>query len=150
MTNVSSLSSIYQELALKKSELSNIDKKELQKSSFEKNDEVVLGENYDENDYQRVLNKFKNKVSQAREHNLDTDDGNDKKDEDENIDDPNDESWMTHALRCEDKAPVLAKDANTKGDDWFEIYDPRNPINKRRRGEASDKSKAEGHSKNRK
>ena len=66
--NVSSLSSIYQELALKKSELSNIDKKELQKSSFEKNDEVVLGENYDENDYQRVLNKFKNKDSEVKTH----------------------------------------------------------------------------------
>ncbi|MFY9071335.1 putative metalloprotease CJM1_0395 family protein [Aliarcobacter butzleri] len=66
--NVSSLSSIYQELALKKSELSNLDKKELQKSSFEKNDEVVLGENYDENDYQRVLNKFKNKDSEVKTH----------------------------------------------------------------------------------
>jgi hypothetical protein len=27
----------------------------------------------------------------------------------------------------------LAKDANLKSDDWFEIYDPRNPLNKRRR-----------------
>ncbi|MCG3652149.1 hypothetical protein L5F32_07680 [Aliarcobacter butzleri] len=66
--NASSLSSIYQELALKKSELSNLDKKELQKSSFEKNDEVVLGENYDENDYQRVLNKFKNKDNEVKTH----------------------------------------------------------------------------------
>ena len=66
--NVSNISSIYQELALKKSELSNIDKKESQKSSFEKNDEVVLGENYDENDYQRVLNKFKNKDSEVKTH----------------------------------------------------------------------------------
>lgn len=66
--NVSNISSIYQELALKKSELSNLDKKELQKSNFEKNDEVVLGENYDENDYQRVLNKFKNKDSEVKTH----------------------------------------------------------------------------------
>ncbi|MDN5089266.1 putative metalloprotease CJM1_0395 family protein [Aliarcobacter butzleri] len=66
--NVSNTSSIYQELALKKSELSNLDKKELQKSSFEKNDEVVLGENYDENDYQRVLNKFKNKDNEVKTH----------------------------------------------------------------------------------
>lgn len=66
--NVSNISSIYQELALKKSELSNLDKKELQKSSFEKNDEVVLGENYDEKDYQRVLNKFKNKDSEVKTH----------------------------------------------------------------------------------
>ena len=25
------------------------------------------------------------------------------------------------------------QDANKKGDDWFDIYDPRNPLNKRRR-----------------
>lgn len=44
---------------------------------------------------------------------------------------------MLNSLKC-DSEEVLAKDANTKGDDWFEIYDPRNPINKRRR-EASKK-----------
>lgn len=42
---------------------------------------------------------------------------------------------MSHKLTFEEKDPVLAKDANTKDDDWFEIYDPRNPLNKRRRGE---------------
>ena len=63
------VSSIYQQLALKKSELSNLDKKELEKSAFEKNDTVQLGEkNYDENDYQRVLNKFKNKDNEIRTH----------------------------------------------------------------------------------
>nr|XP_018914497.1 PREDICTED: peptidyl-prolyl cis-trans isomerase CWC27 homolog [Bemisia tabaci] len=42
-------------------------------------------------------------------------------------------SWMGHKLVFESNDPVIAKDANTKSDDWFEIYDPRNPINKRRR-----------------
>lgn len=28
---------------------------------------------------------------------------------------------------------MLAKDANKKDDDWFEIYDPRSAINKRKR-----------------
>ncbi len=32
-----------------------------------------------------------------------------------------------------DVKQVLAKDANTKDDDWYEIFDPRNPITKRRR-----------------
>lgn len=60
---------IYQQLSLKKSELVNLDKKELEKSTFEKNDTVQLGQkNYDENDYQRVLNKFKNKDSEIRTH----------------------------------------------------------------------------------
>ncbi|XP_031785741.1 uncharacterized protein LOC100116714 [Nasonia vitripennis] len=61
---------------------------------------------------------------------------------DDDDDDLTDDSWMKTALHSEDSAPVLAKDASTKGDDWFEIYDPRNPLNKRRRGETTDKSKA--------
>ncbi|KAG8224839.1 hypothetical protein J437_LFUL002286 [Ladona fulva] len=41
---------------------------------------------------------------------------------------------LVHKLEYEDETPILAKDANkAKGDDWFEIYDPRNPINQRRR-----------------
>lgn len=31
------------------------------------------------------------------------------------------------------ETPALAKDANTKDDKWFDIYDPRNALNKRRR-----------------
>lgn len=63
------ISTLHQQLALKKSELANIDKKDLEKSTFEKNDTVALSEeNYDENDYQRVLNKFKNRDSEVRVH----------------------------------------------------------------------------------
>ena len=40
---------------------------------------------------------------------------------------------MHKTLKFESDDPVLAKDANTKDDDWFDIYDPRNPLNKRRR-----------------
>ena len=43
------------------------------------------------------------------------------------------DSWMHKKLKFESEDPVLAKDANTKDDDWFDIYDPRNPLNKRRR-----------------
>lgn len=50
---------------------------------------------------------------------------------------PYKDSWLTHKMTCtgEDEI-VLAKDANaigSKEEDWFDIYDPRNPINKRRR-----------------
>jgi len=37
-----------------------------------------------------------------------------------------------------EELPVLARDANTKEDNWYDITDPRNPINKRRR-ETSEK-----------
>lgn len=91
-----------------------------------------------------LLKKFKNKLQSAKEHVKN--DTSDKKEtsKDTEDDDPLDESWMAHALQCEDKTPVLAKDASTKDDDWFEIYDPRNPLNKRRRGEKSDKGFKEG------
>lgn len=48
---------------------------------------------------------------------------------------------LSHRLKFEEQNPILAKDANTKDDDWFEIYDPRNPLNKRRRGENPIKTK---------
>lgn len=51
---------------------------------------------------------------------------------DVNEDDFNSLEWMKGQLVTEEKT-VLAKDANTKSDDWYEIYDPRNPITKRRR-----------------
>ena len=100
----------------------------------------------------QLLNKFKNKVSSVRDQQTDNECSklSSEKYEEGDIDDPNDESWMIHSLHCEDKAPVLAKDASTKGDDWFEIYDPRNPLNKRRRGETAEKSKSDAHNKNKK
>ena len=46
-------------------------------------------------------------------------------------------SWLKHKLQVEEdeeENPVLAKDANLKNDaDWYDIYDPKNPINKQRR-----------------
>lgn len=98
-----------------------------------------------------LLKKFKSKLQTAKEHGTADSSANPDKREtsqsNEDEDDPRDESWMTHTLHCEEKAPVLAKDASTKDDDWFEIYDPRNPLNKRRRGEKSHQSKDDGASK---
>ena len=53
---------------------------------------------------------------------------------------------LCHTLKCEDSNPTVARDANTKNDDWFEIYDPRNPINKRRREESKKIMKGRGSS----
>lgn len=64
-----SASSIHQQIAVKKSELAAIDKKEEQKSIFEKNDSVnITGSSVDENDYKRVLEKFKRLDAQTRAH----------------------------------------------------------------------------------
>lgn len=93
-----------------------------------------------------LLNKFRNKLQNAKDTIKDrspSPDERESKDKDDDDFDPSDESWMVHTLRCEEKPPVLAKDASTKDDDWFEIYDPRNPLNKRRRGEKSQRLKEE-------
>lgn len=72
-------------------------------------------------------------------------------DEDEEKDDSQEDgeikdalSWASHKLKFDEHRD--AKDANTKGDDWYDIYDPRNPVNKRRRNEGND-SKTKSKSK---
>ncbi|XP_053621240.1 spliceosome-associated protein CWC27 homolog isoform X2 [Plodia interpunctella] len=76
-----------------------------------------------------LLAKFKNKLHAIKEK-AQTEGETETKDEEEDI---NTDNWLGHTLKFEDKGAVLAKDASTKGDDWFDIYDPRNPINKRKR-----------------
>ena len=46
----------------------NIDKKELEKSTFEKSDSTNPISKYDEKDYERVLNRFKSSDMETRNH----------------------------------------------------------------------------------
>ncbi|KAF2879331.1 hypothetical protein ILUMI_26842 [Ignelater luminosus] len=86
-----------------------------------------------------LLSKFKQKLISAKEKDKEEEHDQNEVEVEEDKD-KEEENWLTHELHFKDDAPILAKDANTKGDDWFEIYDPRNPLNKRRRGEASQNS----------
>ncbi|CAG9136926.1 unnamed protein product [Plutella xylostella] len=87
-----------------------------------------------------LLAKFKNKLSAIKEKTQTEDDGpKEATPAADDDDDVNGDDWLGHKLRFEDRQPVLAKDASTKGDDWFDIYDPRNPINKRKREEKKNK-----------
>ncbi len=64
-----SASSIYQELAKKRAELANIDKKELEKSADSSYDKIQNpNTKYDEKDYARVIEKFKELDSQTKIH----------------------------------------------------------------------------------
>ena len=47
-------------------------------------------------------------------------------------------SRMSHQLKFESHE-VKAKDANIRNEDTFDIYDPRNPINERRRKSSKQK-----------
>ncbi|XP_042222714.1 spliceosome-associated protein CWC27 homolog [Homarus americanus] len=52
-------------------------------------------------------------------------------------DDEDDDAWMRHRFHFDSTNPVLAKDASTKDDKWYDMDDPRNVLNKRRREESS-------------
>eukprot|EP00824_Muranothrix_gubernata_P005452 TRINITY_DN17039_c0_g1_i1.p2 TRINITY_DN17039_c0_g1~~TRINITY_DN17039_c0_g1_i1.p2 ORF type:complete len:169 (-),score=10.79 TRINITY_DN17039_c0_g1_i1:295-801(-) len=66
-----STSSLYMELAQKRAQLSNIDKKEQEKStqdSYDTTDTSSSTSKYDEKDYNRVLDKFEARDAQTRAH----------------------------------------------------------------------------------
>lgn len=83
-----------------------------------------------------LLKKFRNKLEHLKQNT-------EHKDNDESLDEANIEKeiqgddWLAHTLRFEQTVPILAKDASMKSDDWYDAYDPRNPLNKRKRGEDS-------------
>lgn len=80
----------------------------------------------------KLLARFKQKLQSAAT--------SDKKpsSNDGEISNDDDENWLGHKLDfSESQEAVLAKDASKKQDDWYDIYDPRNPLNKRKRGESS-------------
>lgn len=78
----------------------------------------------------KLLEKFKNKLQSASEKGESAEG------------DSGDESWLGHKLDFSESAEaVLAKDASKKADDWYDIYDPRNPLNKRKRGDVDKKKK---------
>uniref|UniRef100_A0A8D0E3A8 Spliceosome-associated protein CWC27 homolog n=1 Tax=Salvator merianae TaxID=96440 RepID=A0A8D0E3A8_SALMN len=74
-----------------------------------------------------LLDKFKSKLNQAI---AETPENEPSEPEVES-----DEGWMSHVLHFEDKTRKV-KDASVPDEDTFEIYDPRNPVNKRRREES--------------
>lgn len=75
-----------------------------------------------------LLAKFKNKLLTAQET---TDEAAPSK---PIAEDEDDENWLSHKLDfSESQNAVLARDASKKQDDWYDIYDPRNPLNKRKR-----------------
>ncbi|XP_050693083.1 spliceosome-associated protein CWC27 homolog [Eriocheir sinensis] len=60
---------------------------------------------------------------------------------DDDDDDDDTAGWMKHKFFFGSADVVLAKDASTKDDHWYDVSDPRNAINKRRRDDISRPSK---------
>ncbi len=89
----------------------------------------------------KLLEKFKSRLHNVMEKEEEDEEGGGvkksaaKKEGDGDDDDVDGDDWMANTLKFQTEDPVLARDASTKDDDWFDIYDPRNPVNKRRRKE---------------
>ncbi|XP_040014042.1 spliceosome-associated protein CWC27 homolog [Xiphias gladius] len=74
-----------------------------------------------------LLNCFKSKLSSAITEAPE--------DDVEELAEDDDKGWMAHVLQFDEQTRKV-KDANMQDEDTFEIYDPRNPVNKRRREES--------------
>ncbi|XP_056397276.1 spliceosome-associated protein CWC27 homolog [Hyla sarda] len=75
-----------------------------------------------------LLDRFKSKLTQAITDAPEEDPVSEMEDDD-------DKGWLSHMLQFDEKSQKV-KDANMQDEDTFEIYDPRNPVNKRRREES--------------
>ncbi|XP_062290083.1 spliceosome-associated protein CWC27 homolog [Scomber scombrus] len=76
-----------------------------------------------------LLNNFKSKLSSA------ITEGPGEEEDVEELAEDDDKGWMGHVLQFDEQSRKV-KDANMQDEDTFEIYDPRNPVNKRRREES--------------
>ncbi|XP_036973378.1 spliceosome-associated protein CWC27 homolog [Acanthopagrus latus] len=74
-----------------------------------------------------LLSQFKSKLSSAITEAPEEDV--------EELEEDDDKGWMAHVLQFDEQSRKV-KDANMHDEDTFEIYDPRNPVNKRRREES--------------
>lgn len=83
-----------------------------------------------------LLKRLKSKLNHIRTDTDATGDDSDAKDEAGDKDEElQTDDWLKHKLHFKEQGEVLAKDASTKNDDWHDLYDPRNPLNKRKRGD---------------
>ncbi|CAH1272768.1 CWC27 [Branchiostoma lanceolatum] len=83
-----------------------------------------------------LLSKFQNKLFSVRKESTGEDEEEEEEEKKEEEEEEEDEqllgdSWMAHRLHFEANQ-VQAKDANVVTADSYDIYDPRNPMNKRR------------------
>jgi len=135
----------------KEKDIEEIEEKEEVITEEEKNNDMLLNYHQEQKKYKEkafvppkkkssreeetlaMLAKFKNKLSSFSNPEPEDEIEKETKDDEEDDDDIAGDSWMNNTLKFENNDPVVAKDASTKDDDWFDIYDPRNPLNKRRR-----------------
>ncbi|TMW51859.1 hypothetical protein DOY81_003055 [Sarcophaga bullata] len=86
-----------------------------------------------------LLSKFRSKLDAIKQKREEDNENNLERNDDAAVEQEiQGDDWLCHTLRFQNDTPILAKDASTKGDDWYDVYDPRNPLNKRKRKETND------------
>ncbi|KAE8746355.1 hypothetical protein FOCC_FOCC007027 [Frankliniella occidentalis] len=80
-----------------------------------------------------MLDKFRNKLRAVKEQNEAEGTSEEVPLEIPSDEDDTSDKWLAHKLNFKSDTPTLAKDANTKDDDWYEIHDPRSKISQQRR-----------------
>lgn len=84
----------------------------------------------------KLLQKFREKLVTIKTSDNQFDSGDNQISSEKLEDEIGSDNWLNHKLTFKnDITPILAKDASTKNDDWYDAYDPRNILNKRKRGE---------------
>lgn len=127
-----------EETVEKKKEVKNEVMKEflsVQEQYSEKKKQVPKKGTSRENFTLQLLEKFKNKLHNIKDTAADEEEASGSREETNEEEDIKTDNWLSHRLQFEKNDPILAKDAATKDDDWYDVYDPRNPLNKRKRGE---------------
>ena len=83
-----------------------------------------------------MLSKFSSKLKMIRSiaENVSDSDNSDTEGAKEDLTE-SDAAWLSRSLKFEGENTVPAKDVNVVGEDRWDIYDPRNSMNKRRREE---------------
>lgn len=76
-----------------------------------------------------LLESFKSKLTSAITETPEM------QEEEEELAEDDDKGWMAHVLQFDEQTRKV-KDATMQDEDTFEIDDPRNPVNKRRREES--------------
>lgn len=84
-----------------------------------------------------LMEKFNNKVKSALTVAEEKRAHDDVEEEKGGAEDDEEDDWLRHRLVYDTDAPVLARDASTKDDTWYPLDDPRHPLNRQRREEAS-------------
>lgn len=111
-----------------------------EKKHFQKRKKLSKGSNREEETL-ALLAKFQSKLVQASvKDEKDEEEGEAKDPKDEDDGDVKGDDWLSHKLHFDTRSSFV-KDANIVDADTYDIYDPRNPINKRKRESGKQKEK---------